>query len=63
MVTEMTCTGVSGLSPLSVGTLLINITISMPDETFKSQGKRERAGIEVGQVMVCQITLYYIILY
>ena len=35
MVTEMTCTGVRGLSNLSVGTLLIAMTMSMPDETFK----------------------------
>ena len=59
MVTEMTCTGVSGTSSLFVGTLLINITISMPDETCKSKGRRqgERIGIEVGKAMVCQIRL------
>ena len=41
MVTEMTCTGVRGLSPLSVGTLLIFITMSMPDDTCESKKNNE----------------------
>ena len=51
-MTEMTCTGVSGLSPLSVGTLLINITISMPDDTLdeRDRGKecRDQSGSSHG---------------
>jgi hypothetical protein len=45
MVTEMTWTGVRGLSPVSVGTLLIFITMSMPDDTCEAKGRdRDRAG-------------------